>query len=92
MRSERVGAELDRALLPFAPSFEDAARTLGRDALELALHGGEDYELVFTAPAVSDAARYGTRIGTIVADPGLRLRDGARLSPLEARGYRHFGL
>lgn len=52
----------------------------------LVLSGGDDYELLFTAPvhqrqAVADAARLSqtpvTRIGQIQAQPGLRLVDGA---------------
>jgi thiamine-monophosphate kinase len=66
-----------------------------RASLEQALHGGEEYELLFT---VSDGSRVPdrfaglalTRIGTIV--PG---RDGAINldgNPLPALGYDHFGL
>ena len=69
--------------------------------LRVALTGGDDYELVFTAPpearaAVRAAARASatpvTRIGRIEAEPGLRLvgADG-RVSPLAARAFDHFG-
>jgi len=69
--------------------------------LRVALTGGDDYELVFTAPpkaraAVRAAAQASatpvTRIGRIEAEPGLRLvgADG-RLSPLAARAFDHFG-
>ena len=64
------------------------------------LHGGDDYELVFTAPpgradAVRDAGRRAgvavTRIVRIEAEPGLWLQaaDGS-LHVLEARGFDHF--
>ena len=67
----------------------------------LALTGGDDYELAFTAPpahhqAVLAAARAAqtpvTRIGRIEATPGLWLAgaDGQR-SPLAARAFDHFG-
>lgn len=69
--------------------------------LRLALTGGDDYELAFTAPparhqAVLAAARAAqtpvTRIGRIEAAPGLWLAgaDGQR-SPLPARAFDHFG-
>jgi len=69
--------------------------------LRVALTGGDDYELVFTAPpkaraAVRAAAQASatpvTRIGRIEAEPGLRLvgADG-RVSPLAARAFDHFG-
>jgi thiamine-monophosphate kinase len=62
-------------------------------SLEQALHGGDDYELLFTAPA--ERALPGrledvrlTRIGTIVAgDPGVVTHRGTLLEPL---GYDHF--
>lgn len=53
--------------------------------LELALAGGDDYELAFTAPASARAAVQSaaaaaatpvTRIGVIQAEPGLRVVDG----------------
>jgi thiamine-monophosphate kinase len=92
-----VGAEIDLAAVPVAPalrSLPEAAR------LECLLNGGDDYELLFTAPqdaraAVAQAsAASGTpvhRIGHITAAPGLRLRgtDG-RVDTLSARSFDHF--
>jgi thiamine-monophosphate kinase len=43
-----VGAEVEEEALPVHPL---AMRLGGERALELALHGGEDYELLFAAPA-----------------------------------------
>jgi thiamine-monophosphate kinase len=61
--------------------------------VEQALHGGEDYELLFTVPqrtrvpARSEGLQL-TRIGTIEkGSPGVVLLDGAPLEPL---GYDHF--
>jgi thiamine-monophosphate kinase len=61
--------------------------------LEQALHGGEDYELLFTAPARADVPRDFegvpiARIGVMRKGPpgGVEL-DGAPLAPL---GYDHF--
>ncbi|MFT4267756.1 MAG: thiamine-phosphate kinase, partial [Xenophilus sp.] len=67
----------------------------------LALAGGDDYELAFTAPAPARAAveqtgrRCGTpvtRIGRIEPAPGLRLVD-AQGAPLAQRfaSFDHFG-
>lgn len=67
---------------------------------EFGLAGGDDYELLFTAPAGADArvqaAAAGagcaaTRIGHVTAEPGLVLLDarGAPL-PLAPRGFDHF--
>jgi thiamine-monophosphate kinase len=62
--------------------------------------GGDDYELAFTAPpnrrtaveaAAADAQTPVTRIGTITAQPGLRLLD-AQGQPRARRfpGFDHF--
>jgi thiamine-monophosphate kinase len=68
--------------------------------LEYALAGGDDYELVFTAPAalrdaVRDAARQAatavTRIGGIESEAGLRLVDGdGQLLQRRYASFDHF--
>jgi thiamine-monophosphate kinase len=56
--------------------------------LERALHGGEDYELLFTLPPGKPAPKGTTRIGTIVkGKPGSLLLNGEALISL---GYDHF--
>lgn len=56
--------------------------------LERALHGGEDYELLFTLPPHKKPPAGTTRIGTIVSGrPGTVWLNGKRLP---ARGYDHF--
>jgi len=68
------------------------------DARQLALHGGEDYGLLFTVPERSvvriPRAMYGTRItriGEIVAGRGVRISGaGGRASKLAPRGWDHF--
>lgn len=90
-----VGAELDSEALPVSPPLREYRQT------RLALNGGDDYELCFTAaPQRRDAieqlavrlALPLTRIGRVTAEPGCRLRDahGAQIT-LEERGYDHFG-
>ncbi len=57
--------------------------------LERALHGGEDYELLFTLPPRKSPPRGTTLIGSIVKG-----RAGSvefRGQPLAPRGYDHFG-
>jgi thiamine monophosphate kinase len=66
-----------------------AADFLGFDALSFALKGGEDYELLFTAPALRrvDASCIGevTEKGMVMVDSFDQER------PVRADGYRHFG-
>jgi len=96
-RASGVSAEIEQAELPIHP----LARKLGPDAaLKAALHGGEDYELLFAAPAKlrmpgSIAGVPVTRIGSFVTKrsgrPMMTLiaPDGTR-SPLEPGGWEHF--
>jgi thiamine-monophosphate kinase len=87
-----VGARLYADRIP-APSLPNA-----QDSLELALHGGEDYQLLFTVPAAKAAKvprHLGKTalhcIGEIRTLRGIDLvtPDGKSV-PLEARGYDHF--
>jgi thiamine-monophosphate kinase len=85
----------------FADGGNGSALGLDRDTLRLcALSGGDDYELVFTAPAAARAAveRAGrdadtpvARIGRIDAERGLRIVDAAG-APLARRftAFDHF--
>jgi thiamine-monophosphate kinase len=100
-RESGVGAGIETALLPVRPATRKAAAALGHDAAAAALHGGEEYELLFTVRpgkvkaveriAATDRSVKITRIGTVL--------DGARIftvspdkerEPLQPRGWRHF--
>lgn len=87
-----VGAILSANQVP-RPSLPDA-----NDALNLALNGGEDYQLLFTV-AASKVSRIPRRlgklpltcIGEICAEPTIQIRDvEGRTRPLEPGGYDHF--
>ncbi len=95
LEASAVGAELDSEALPVSPPLREYRQT------RLALNGGDDYELCFTAvPQRRDAIEHLavrlalplTRIGRVTVEPGCRLRDahGAQIT-LEERGYDHFG-
>ena len=97
-KASGVGAEIDLALLPASPALRERFDDDARAPLQLA--GGDDYELCFTAPAATadalldDFARSGcavTRIGRIVAEPGVRVHD-AHGNPFELPrgGWQHF--
>ena len=68
----------------------------GGGALHFALHGGDDYELLFTAPRTARvpaklAGVRVTRIGEIIKKKGMWLVDShGQQKPLEARGWQHF--
>jgi thiamine-monophosphate kinase len=87
-----VGAIIHSSALPIAR----AGKTAGGVEFENAIHGGEAYELLFTAPegkpVPSSIAGVGiTKIGEIVRQGGMRLEgiDGKR-ERLVPKGWQHF--
>jgi thiamine-monophosphate kinase len=97
LRRSAVGARLDVDALPRSAQLAALPRAVQHDCL---LHGGDDYELLFTAAparheAVLAAAREAgvpvRRIGVIEAAPGLTVTDGAgqRLD-VAVGGFDHF--
>ncbi len=84
-----VGAELQAQAIP-------RARLDGQPVdLKFALHGGDDYELLFTAPAAAPvpsriAGVSITAIGRIVAQRRMLLVSATGKRPLQARGWQHF--
>ncbi|HUP19436.1 MAG TPA: thiamine-phosphate kinase [Gemmatimonadota bacterium] len=99
-RRSGVRVVLDPALVPLHPATVRAAAEFDGDALEWALHGGEEFELLLAAPdgaldplAGPFAAEHGiplTRIGTIEAGDGVHLREDGGTRPLPARSWDHF--
>jgi thiamine-monophosphate kinase len=91
-RESGVGAELSLAALPIHPL---ALRAGTEQAIDFALNGGEDYELLFAAPAAvkmprSVAGVRVTRIGNLVRGHAVSLVDSAgRRRPLPPRGWEH---
>jgi thiamine-monophosphate kinase len=86
----RVGAEIEAVAIPRARAGTKSLEV----ALDLALHGGEDYELLFTSakrvpPRVAGVPV--TRIGEITKKHGMRIRDAeGQARTLEACGWEHF--
>lgn len=83
-----VGARIRAADIPLSNEMKQTSARLGIPALELALSGGEDYELLFTAPAGAKIRAYCvgevTRSGLSVVD------ERGRKITVTARGYQHF--
>lgn len=84
-----VGAEIDIAGLPLSAAM---LRRYDRGSAEqLALTGGDDYELCFTAPADAVADMDGiAAIGTITDGDGVVCRRDGEIVDVDTRGYRHF--
>jgi thiamine-monophosphate kinase len=92
-----VGAVLELGALPRSA---DLAAQPAATQLECLLRGGDDYELLFTAPAAQHqavlqagraAATPVTCIGRITAEPGLQvLNQQGRALDVALRGFDHF--
>jgi thiamine-monophosphate kinase len=100
LEASRVGAVVDASRVPLSTALREAARVNGRDPLEWATMGGEDYELLLTAPPLSverviDAVRaVGVPIAVIgevtaAKEEWLVRPDGTR-APLRGTLWRHF--
>jgi thiamine-monophosphate kinase len=88
-RRSGVALELELGSLPLPTGLRDAAHALGRDPLELAAAGGDDYELLCCCPPGCEPEGV-SFIGRVLPEPAASvvLRDedgGAR----ELRGFEH---
>ena len=91
-KESRVGAEIQAGAIPVAVIGKPAREV----ELRFALHGGEDYELLFTAPrgeagSVTDCGRCRDRqIGQVTRGRRVFLeRDGIK-SKFPPQGWEHF--
>jgi thiamine-monophosphate kinase len=94
------GAVIRAGSLPIAKSVSKLAEIDGGiDPLSLALHGGEEYELLFTIRPQNREEVIDlfnrlelavTEIGVITADAGLLLeQDDGSMKPIQAAGFQH---
>lgn len=85
----RVGARVYIENIPLSYELKEAASYLGISPLKLALSGGEDYELLFTAPPGEKVrAIY---IGDVIKSERLIVNKSGIEKPFSAEGYQHFG-
>jgi thiamine-monophosphate kinase len=94
-----AGVVIDAAAIPVHPGVAATAARLDRSPLDLALRGGEDYELAFAVPArrrsrfLAAARRCGnlpvTCVGRFERTSGAWLESDGTRSPLPA-GFSHF--
>jgi len=87
-----VGAVLDADALPIHPDAVELAKQSGRTPLEHALNDGEDFELIFTAPASESAGIAASglafEIGEITVAGYMLQREGRR-EPFVPNGWQH---
>lgn len=95
-----VSAEIDASSVPISPEVS-LVETDAEKGFELAVRGGEDFELMFTATGAkakelariaSECGVVVTRIGEVIerGDSALRLRRDGKSIPFASHGFDHF--
>ncbi len=93
-----VGALIESTLLPMDHQVVELCGRRALDPLQLALHGGEDFELLFTVrlenvarlPRRVDGVEI-TRIGEVTKETdGVKISEGSRIWELNPGGWKHF--
>jgi thiamine-monophosphate kinase len=96
-RMSDVGFRLDE--LPIAPGVEMFAEMHGLDPVELALYGGEEYELLVTLKpklwqkakkAVEKVGGSLNKVGRVTEEKQILLKTDGKTVTIEARGWEHF--
>lgn len=90
LQASGMGAELHIDRLPLSP---DLLRYASRqDAIAFCLSGGDDYEILFTAPVEPPvcADTVVTRIGTVTQGSDVQCYDQGEIFVPTDSGYRHF--
>ncbi|MCC7384261.1 MAG: thiamine-phosphate kinase [Deltaproteobacteria bacterium] len=94
-----LGAIVEADSVPLDPGLAEIAQRLQLDPLDLALEGGEDYELLIAAPASFEGALIGCcaavgtplwRLGTVTADRRVLVRHPDGTLRAMTAGFDHF--
>ena len=89
-RAPRLAAEVDVRSIPLSEALRSVCEQRGWDAAELAVSGGEDYELLFTAAPGTEVPEGCVAIGRIIALDG----EGEDIrwigSDKDYKGFTHF--
>jgi thiamine-monophosphate kinase len=95
-KASGTGARIDEATIPMHDEAEAMALKFKLDPVTCALHGGEDYELLFTAD-IADLETLRIMEGIYIIgevrpmEEGLHLQTAeGTLTPLKAQGWVHF--
>jgi len=83
-----VGAVLYKDKIPLSREMISMAKELKIDPFDLALKGGEDYALLFTAPV--GLKTRACRIGEIIGRGRFLIGENGKKSVMKPEGYEHF--
>ncbi len=85
-----TGAVIYADSVPLNPETEKAAKACGKVALDYALYGGEDFELVYTVAKENLGKVKGSKVGEITGTKGIRIIKNGKEEVLAKHGYDHF--
>lgn len=97
--ASKVSICVDANRIPLASELEQAAAILGKNPLDYALYGGEDFQLLFTMPVEQFRLLSSVDTGALLVEIGevrpvgegvWLLNDKAERQQIEPRGYNHF--
>jgi thiamine-monophosphate kinase len=86
-RSSQCGAILIDEKIPIQDQTRVVARELGKEALDLAYGGGEDFELLYTIPRQHQAKALGHEIGVITEKQKVQHQTSEGLFDLARQGF-----
>ncbi|MFH1008184.1 MAG: thiamine-phosphate kinase [Candidatus Latescibacterota bacterium] len=89
-RASGCGAVLVAEQIPILDEVRKAAQAVSADALDFALFGGEDFQLVYTVSEEYAEKAPGTLVGEIREGEGVFLRTAGKETLIERSGYDHF--
>lgn len=95
IRASGCGARVEWERLPIYPDLYKTGFTLGIDADKTALHGGEEFALIFTSQHTESelSAKLGRpvyQIGRVTKEPGVVMTREGKESNIEPGGFDHF--
>jgi len=85
-----VGAVIFKDNVPIKDETRRAAKDVGKDAVDYALYGGEDFELIYTVSEKKLNKVKGFLVGEITKKKGVRLYSDGKERLISKHGYDHF--
>lgn len=87
----KCGAVVYKEKIPITQETKNAAKAVGKNALDYALYGGEDFQLLFTVPKANIKKIKGCYfIGKITKQKGVSLVSNSKKEAIKRKGYDHF--
>jgi thiamine-monophosphate kinase len=86
----KTGAIIYADSVPIKPITQKAAQACNKNALDFALYGGEDFELVYTVSEENLNKVKGIMVGKITRKKGVRILKDGKEEMITGHGYDHF--